>query len=73
MTLISAPPFWEGEIPITHGAWVGPQNTGNVSDYIYDTASPNPNELDVSLQGDGVNDDEDWHHVALTFDEDTLD
>ena len=53
------------------GAEVGPQNTGNVSDYIYDTASLNPNELDVSLQGDGVNDDEDWHHVALTFDEDT--
>ena len=34
------------------GADVGPQNTGNVSDYIYDTASLNPNELDVSLQLD---------------------
>ena len=53
------------------GADVGPQNTGNTSDYIYDTASLNPNELDVSLQGDGLNDDQDWHHVALTFDQET--
>lgn len=29
MTLISAPPFWEGEIPITHGAWVGNIPIGN--------------------------------------------
>lgn len=53
------------------GADVGPQNTGNVADYVYDSASANPNELDIALQGDGVNDDEDWHHIALTFDEDT--
>ncbi|MDG2399931.1 MAG: hypothetical protein P8M04_05115 [Akkermansiaceae bacterium] len=53
------------------GADVGPQNTGNTNDYLYDADSANPNEVDVSLQGDGINDDEDWHHVALTFDEDT--
>ena len=53
------------------GADVGPQNTGNTSDYVYDAASLNPNELDLALQGDGVNDDEDWHHVALTFNDET--
>ncbi|MEE3176692.1 MAG: hypothetical protein VX269_05005 [Verrucomicrobiota bacterium] len=53
------------------GADVGPQNTGNPTDYIYDTASANPNETKVSLQGDGVNDDSRWHHIALTFDQES--
>ena len=53
------------------GADVGPQNTGNPNDYLYDAASLNPNELDVALQGDGTNDVLEWHHVALTFNEDT--
>ena len=53
------------------GADVGPQNTGNPIDYIYDDASANPNEAKVSLQGDGVNDDSRWHHIALTFDQES--
>ncbi len=53
------------------GADVGPQNTGNPVDYIYDAASANPNEAKVSLQGDGVNDDSRWHHIALTFDQES--
>lgn len=53
------------------GADVGPQNTGNPNDYIYDAASLNPNETDVALQGDGINDVSDWHHVAMSFDETT--
>ena len=51
------------------GMDVGPQNTGNPRDYVYDAASVNPNETDVALQGDGSNDVDEWHHVALTFDE----
>lgn len=51
------------------GADVGPQNTGNPLDYIYDAASLNPNETDVALQGDGANDVAEWHHVAMTFDQ----
>ena len=51
------------------GADVGPQNTGNVQDYVYDAASANPNETDVALQGDGINDVDGWHHVAMSFDE----
>ena len=50
---------------------VGEQNTANPSDYIYDGASPNVNDTKVSLQGDGINDDTRWHHVALTFDQET--
>lgn len=53
------------------GVDVGPQNTGNPNDYIYDATSVNPNEVDVSLQGDGLNDTPKWHHVALSFDETT--
>ncbi len=53
------------------GVDVGPQNTGKVVDYVFDAASANPNETDVSLQGDGINDVPEWHHVALTFDETT--
>ncbi|MDE0569957.1 MAG: hypothetical protein OSB44_04700 [Verrucomicrobiales bacterium] len=53
------------------GADVGPQNTGNPVDYIYDAASANPNEAKVTLQGDGVNDDSRWHHIALTFDQES--
>lgn len=53
------------------GLDVGPQNTGNPNDYIYDTASANPNDTDVALQGDGVNDVDEWHHVAMSFDQDT--
>ncbi|HIG84304.1 MAG TPA: hypothetical protein EYG40_13665 [Verrucomicrobia bacterium] len=53
------------------GADVGPQNTGNPIDYIYDAASANPNEAKVSLQGDGVNDDNRWHHIAVTFDQES--
>jgi hypothetical protein len=51
------------------GADVGPQNTGLVSDYVFDPASGNPNDADVALQGDGSNDVPDWHHVAMSFDE----
>jgi hypothetical protein len=50
---------------------VGDQNTGNANDYIYDAASANPNETDVALQGDGLNDVPEWHHVAVAFDEET--
>ncbi|MDC1405068.1 LamG domain-containing protein [Akkermansiaceae bacterium] len=50
---------------------VGPQNTGNPNDYIYDAGSTNPNETDVALQGDGINDVPEWHHVAMSFDETT--
>ncbi|MCH2025967.1 MAG: LamG domain-containing protein, partial [Verrucomicrobiales bacterium] len=53
------------------GADVGPQNTGNPIDYIFDAASANPNEQKVSLQGDSINDDDRWHHVAVTFDQDS--
>lgn len=53
------------------GAYIGPQNTGNASDYIYDAASANPNDKKVALQGDGINDDRRWHHVAVTFDQDS--
>jgi hypothetical protein len=50
------------------GAEVGPQNTNNPVDYVYNAASANPNEIDVALQGDGVNDAPDrWHHVAMSF------
>ena len=53
------------------GANVGPQNTGNANDYIYNAASANPNETDVALQGDGINDVDEWHHVAMSFNETT--
>lgn len=53
------------------GADLGPQNTGNPADYVYDTTSANPNDLDVALQGDGQNDIPEWHHVAMSFDETT--
>ena len=53
------------------GADIGPQNTGDAQDYIYDAASANPNELDVALQGDGINDVDEWHHVAISFDQTT--
>lgn len=53
------------------GADVGPQNTGNPNDYVFDAASINPNDADVSLQGDGTNDVLEWHHVAMSFNEDT--
>ncbi|MFT6180225.1 MAG: hypothetical protein ACJAQT_003781 [Akkermansiaceae bacterium] len=53
------------------GAEVGPQNTGNTNDYVYDIASENPNDTDVALQGDGVNDVDEWHHVAMSLDQDT--
>lgn len=53
------------------GADIGPQNTGNPNDYIYDVASENPNDADVALQGDGVNDVDQWHHVAMSLDQDT--
>lgn len=53
------------------GADVGPQNTGNPNDYIFDAASVNPNEVDVALQGDSINDVLEWHHVAMSFDETT--
>ena len=53
------------------GADVGPQNTGRPQDYVYDPASANPNETDVALQGDGINDDPDWHHIAMSFDQDS--
>ena len=53
------------------GADVGPQNTGNPNDYIYIAASANPNDTDVALQGDGINDVNKWHHVAMSFDETT--
>jgi hypothetical protein len=53
------------------GADVGPQNTGNASDYIFDAASANPNDKKASLQGDGINDDSRWHHVAVTFNQDS--
>ncbi|MCP4849278.1 MAG: hypothetical protein GY899_15155 [Verrucomicrobiaceae bacterium] len=53
------------------GADVGPQNTANIIDYIFNSASPNPTEQKASLQGDGINDDDRWHHLALTFDEDS--
>ena len=53
------------------GADVGTQNTGNPNDYIYNAASANPNETDVALQGDGINDVPEWHHVAMSFDETT--
>ena len=51
------------------GADVGPQNTANIIDYIFNAGSPNPSEQKVSLQGDGTNDDARWHHLALTFNE----
>ncbi|MGI9241934.1 MAG: hypothetical protein ACR2RV_14115 [Verrucomicrobiales bacterium] len=51
------------------GADVGPQNTGNPQDYVYDAASLNPNETDVALQGDGTNDVDGWHHIAVSFDQ----
>ena len=51
------------------GLDVGPQNTGRAVDYVYDTASGNPNDADLALQGDGQNDLPEWHHVALSFDE----
>lgn len=54
-----------------NGEDVGPQNTGNPNDYIYDLASANPNDLDVALQGDGINDVLEWHHIAMSFDETT--
>jgi hypothetical protein len=50
---------------------VGPQNTGNVADYVFVAGSANPSETDVALQGDGINDDDRWHHVAMTFDQGT--
>ncbi|MGC6426330.1 MAG: hypothetical protein ACON5H_04965 [Akkermansiaceae bacterium] len=53
------------------GADVGPQNSGIASDYVYDAASANPNDVDVALQGDGNNDVPEWHHVAMSFDEAT--
>ena len=53
------------------GADVGPQNTGDPADYVYIAGSANPNEVDVALQGDGINDVDEWHHVALSFDETT--
>jgi hypothetical protein len=53
------------------GADAGPQNTANVIDYIFNAASPNPSEQKASLQGDGINDDGRWHHLALTFDQDS--
>lgn len=53
------------------GADVGPQNTGNVADYVYDAASVNPNDTDVALQGDGINDVDRWHHIAMTLDQAT--
>lgn len=53
------------------GLDVGPQNTGRSADYIYDPASGIPSEADLALQGDGVNDVPEWHHVALSFDETT--
>ncbi|MDA7881551.1 LamG domain-containing protein [Akkermansiaceae bacterium] len=53
------------------GSDVGPQNTGDPADYVFDAASLNPNEQDVALQGDGTNDVDKWHHVAMSFDETT--
>jgi len=50
---------------------IGEQNTANPSDYIYDAGSPNLNDTKANLQGDSINDDTRWHHVALTFDEET--
>ena len=50
---------------------IGDQNTANPSDYIFDAGSPNVNNTQASLQGDGINDDTRWHHIALTFDEET--
>ncbi|MEC7222937.1 MAG: hypothetical protein VXW02_01570, partial [Verrucomicrobiota bacterium] len=50
---------------------IGDQNTANPSDYIFDAGSPNVNNTKASLQGDGINDDTRWHHIALTFDEET--
>lgn len=55
----------------SQGLNVGPQNTGRSVDYIYDPASGIPSEADLALQGDGVNDVPEWHHVALSFDEST--
>ena len=55
----------------TIGGDVGPQNTGNPADYIYEAASINTFDTDVALQGDGTNDIDEWHHVALSFDETT--
>jgi len=53
------------------GLDVGPQNTGNPNDYVYDIANGNPNDADVALQGDDTNDIDEWHHVAMSFDQDT--
>ena len=53
------------------GVDVGPQNTGNPNDYLYAAANGNPNDADVALQGDGANDVDEWHHVAMSFDQET--
>jgi len=53
------------------GADVGPQNTGSAQDYVFDAASANPNETDVALQGDGINDIDEWHHIAVSFEQAT--
>ncbi|MEN8773851.1 MAG: hypothetical protein ABF379_09850 [Akkermansiaceae bacterium] len=54
-----------------NGVDVGDQNTGMGSDYVYDVDSGNPNDADIALQGDGINDLTDWHHIAMSFDEET--
>ena len=55
----------------TIGADVGPQNTGDPADYVYSAVSINTFDTDVALQGDGINDVDEWHHVAMSFDETT--
>ena len=54
-----------------NGVDVGDQNTGKGSDYVYDVNSGNPNDADIALQGDGINDLAEWHHIALSFDQET--
>lgn len=54
-----------------NGADIGDQNTGVGTDYVYDVNSGNPNNADIALQGDGTNDLTDWHHIAVSFDQET--